>query len=152
VIERLLRLAGEHGAFIREASGYLVVSVAALALDLAAYWLLLASFASATVPAAIGYSTGLVLHYALASRLVFSSNRDGSGFAAEAPTFAKYAATGIAGIVMTSAIVGVCSNVLGWSALAAKLLATLCAFVAVFLARKFIVFGGVGRVSSASAA
>ena len=152
MIQRLQRLAGEHGVFIKEASGYLVVSVAALALDLAVYWLLLGAFASATLPAAIGYSTGLVLHYWLASRLVFASRRDG-GLAAEAPTFARYAATGIAGIFMTSAIVGVCSDVLGWSAMTAKLLATGCAFVAVFLARKFIVFGGgVGRVSSASAA
>ena len=142
MIERLLRLSSAHGVFIKEASGYLVVSVAALALDLAVYWLLLGSFASATLPAAIGYSSGLVLHYALASQLVFASHANSRSLKAQAPTFAKYAATGIAGVLMTSAIVGICSDVLGWSALTAKLLATICSFVAVFLARKFLVFGG----------
>ena len=146
----LLRLSDEHGAFIKEASGYLLVSVAALALDLTVYWLLLGSVASATLPAAIGYSSGLFLHYALASRLVFANRHDGARLAAEAPTFAKYAATGIAGILMTSAIVGICSDMLGWSALTAKLLATICSFVAVFLARKFLVFGG--AMNSAAAA
>lgn len=141
MIERLSQLAGKHGAFLCQASGYLAVSVVALGVDLAVYWLLLGSFDSAIAPAAIGYSFGLVVHYALASRLVFTSGASGRGLAAEAPTFAKYAATGIAGVVMTTGIVGLCADVLGWSPLAAKVLATLVAFVAVFLARRFVVFG-----------
>lgn len=142
MIGRILDLANERRAAIRESSGYLLVSVAALTLDLAVYSLLLASFASPTLPAAIGYSIGLVLHYLLASRFVFAAaRRDGRGLTSEAPTFAKYAATGIAGIAMTSAIVAICADLLGWNALAAKLIATVFAFVAVFLARKFIVFG-----------
>ena len=97
MIERLSQLAGKHGAFLCQASGYLAVSVVALGVDLAFYWLLLGSFDSAIAPAAIGYTFGLVVHYALASRLVFSRAASGRGLAAEAPTFAKYAATGIAG-------------------------------------------------------
>ncbi len=140
MIERLAELVRRHAGFIAEATGYLAVSVAALAIDFTVYWLLLGLFTKAFVPAAVGYAIGLVVHYLLASRLVFAARMNGRGIAAETPTFAKYLASGIAGLAMTAAIVWLASDVLGWNALVAKVIAIGFAFVAVFLMRRYLVF------------
>jgi putative flippase GtrA len=139
VIERLAQLAARHRGFLLEVGGYLAVSGIALGVDFALYWLLLGLFAKAFMPAAIGYSVGLVVHYLLASRLVFGARHVKRGLA-ETPTFAKYCATGVAGLAMTAAIVGLGTDVLGWSAIGAKVAATGFAFVAVFLMRRYVVF------------
>ncbi|CAN0441263.1 unnamed protein product, partial [Phaeothamnion confervicola] len=73
--------------------------------------------------------------------LVFARPGGRRGIAHEAPVFAKYLATGLAGLVLTAAIVGICADVLGWSALLAKAIAMVFAFAVVFLARKYLVFG-----------
>lgn len=141
MIERVAELLRGNAAFIAEALRYLGVSVVALGADFAIYWLLLGVMSKALVPAAIGYASGLVVHYFLASRLVFAARLHERGIAAETPTFAKYAATGVAGLLLTAVIVGLCTDILGWSALLAKVIATGCAFVAVFFARRYLVFG-----------
>ena len=141
MIERIASiLARKRATFPVEAAGYLAVSAVALALDLGVYWLLLGLSLMPALAAVIGYSLGLVVHYLLASRLVFASRLLKRGLSAEAPTFAKYAATGIAGIALTAAIVAIGTDMLSWSAIGAKLVATACAFVAVFLMRRCLVF------------
>lgn len=140
MIESLAEHVRRHAGLIAEAAGYLAVSVIALCIDFGVYWLLLGVFSKAFVPAALGYACGLVVHYLLASRLVFKARMQGHGIVAETPTFAKYAGTGLAGLAMTAAIVGFATDILGWSAFTAKALATGCAFVAVYLMRRYAVF------------
>jgi putative flippase GtrA len=140
VIERLAEQVRRHAGLIAEASGYLAVSVVALCIDFGIYWLLLGLFAKAFVPAALAYACGLVVHYLLASRLVFKARLKGRGITAETPTFAKYTGTGLAGLAMTAAIVGFATEILGWSAFTAKVLATGFAFVAVYLMQRYAVF------------
>lgn len=140
MIESLAEQVRRHAALIAEASGYLAVSVIALGVDFTVYWLLLGVFAKAFIPAAFGYACGLIVHYLLASRLVFKARLQGRGISAETPTFAKYAATGVAGLAMTAAIVAFATDILGWSAFTAKVLATAFAFVAVYLMRRYAVF------------
>ena len=67
VIENLAEMVRRHAGLIAEASGYLAVSVVALGVDFAVYWLLLGLFAKAFVPAIVGYAIGLVV--ALPARL-----------------------------------------------------------------------------------
>ena len=140
MIESLAEQVRRHAGLIAEASGYLAVSIVALGVDIGVYWLLLGLFTKAFVPAAIGYAVGLVVHYLLASRLVFKGRLQGRGITAETPTFTKYAGTGIAGLAITAAIVAFSTDILGWSAFTAKVLATGFAFVAVYLMRRYAVF------------
>ncbi len=150
MIESLAEQVRRHAGLIAEASGYLAVSVVALGVDFAVYWLLLGFFPKAFVPAALGYACGLVVHYLLASRLVFKARLQGRGIAAETPTFAKYAGTGLAGLAITAAIVAFSTDILGWSAFTAKALATGFAFVAVYLMRRYAVFAAPAGTAVAS--
>jgi putative flippase GtrA len=149
VIEQIADRVRRHAELIAEVGGYLAVSVVALGVDFAIYWLLLELFAKAFVPAAVGYAVGLVVHYLLASRLVFAARLKGRGIAEETPTFAKYAVTGIAGLAMTAAIVGIATDILGWNAFWSKVLATGFAFVAVYLMRRYAVFAAPVRTAAA---
>lgn len=149
MIERVRALVAAHGALLRELIGYVAVSALALGVDFLVYWMLLDIADIAAIPAAIGYMCGLVVHYLLASRLVFVGRLTRHGVAAEAPTFAKYLASGVLGLVLTAGIVGVCAELLDWNPITAKVLATAVAFVAVYLARRYVVFGSPAVPASA---
>lgn len=131
--------AGRSGE-IRQFAGYVAVSGCALCVDVISYWSLLAVTRLAFVAAVGGYLCGVCLHYLLSSRLVFRERFDRRGLADEAPVVAKFFVAGASGLVVTAGIVGLLADVGGFHPLVAKLVASGCSFVAVFISLRIFVF------------
>ena len=130
----------------REVVRYAAVSTVALGCDVAVL-ATLASSGVAHVPASmIGYAAGLGVHYALATRFVFRHRAYSSRVKVE---FAVYAAIGLAGLVLTAAVVRA-GDALGASLAVSKTVAVIVSFVAQYLLRRFILFRARhGRASDA---
>jgi putative flippase GtrA len=125
--------------------GYVAVSASALCVDFLVYWAMLTIAKFAFVAAIAGYCCGVLFHYALSSRIVFSDRFYKRGFADEAPALAKFFAAGASGLVVTAVIVGVLSDVAGFNPLVAKIVASGCSFVSVFLSLRVYVFNEADR-------
>lgn len=124
VIEQLVRYTG--------------VSALALALDFAVFMLLTRfDVMSAALAGATGYGTGLVLHYALSVRLVFDAS---ASLKTRRRLFTEFAASGIFGVFTTWSVIHLAVGMLGIGSLAAKGLAVLFSFAAVFMIRRSIIF------------
>jgi putative flippase GtrA len=108
--------------------------------DVSIYWLLLKIAQYAFVAAAGGYVCGVLAHYMMSSRLVFRHRFDKRGVVEEAPTVAKFFAAGFSGLVVTSIVVGVLADVMGFHPMFAKVVAAGCSFIVVFLSLKIFVF------------
>jgi putative flippase GtrA len=122
--------------FAREFTRYGVASAAALACDVGVYALALGVMTPA-VAGATGYASGLLIHYGLSSRWVFP---DRAGNRRALPTFVRFAATGMLGLLITTATIGVLTASGLTRAFAAKGVAAGLAYAAVFLARRIYVF------------
>jgi len=137
--------AGAHiGWLARAASGigaescrYFVTSLLALACDLLVYTALLRIGLIAAAAGAIGYLAGLCLHYRLSASWVFPDPAEGRP---ALPTFAKFAATGLLGVVTTAAIIGFLTGTGVAGAFYAKAVAVGSTYVVVFLLRRTVVF------------
>ncbi len=126
--ERLLQEA-------RLGARYFSASLAATLLDVALFQLWVGQGAAAGVAAAIGYASGLLLHYLL-SRWAFASARRGT---AQLRELAGFVSTGVFGLVLTSA--GVQALVaLGLPPLFAKLVIIPVNFCTLYLLRRRLVF------------
>ncbi len=121
-------------------AGYVTVSGCALCVDFSIYWAFLNVAHFAFVAAAAGYVCGVVVHYLLSSRIVFAKRFNERGLVAEAPTVAKFFAAGATGLVVTAVVVGVLADMMGVHPLIAKIAASGCSFVVVFLSLRFFVF------------
>jgi len=120
----------------REVVRYAIVSVIALGCDVALL-ALLASSGVAHVPASmIGYTAGLCVHYALATRFVFRHRLYSSRAKVE---FAIYAAIGLVGLVLTAAVVRA-GDALAAPLAVSKAVAVIVSFVAQYVLRRFILF------------
>jgi putative flippase GtrA len=120
--------------------GYTAVSGAALCVDFLAYWSFLTVAKFAFVAAIGGYVCGVLLHYALSSRVVFANHFRSRGLMQEAPTIARFFVAGATGLVVTAIIVGLLADVGGMNPLAAKIVASACSFVTVFFTLRVFVF------------
>jgi putative flippase GtrA len=118
-------------------SRYAGASVLALGLDFAAYLALLASGFPAPLAGAIGYTMGMTLHYSLSSRFVFDRAATAK---AEARLFGEFALSGAAGLAVTALVISGATEVLGASAIEAKVLAAASSFLVVFSLRRTVVF------------
>ncbi|HXN42835.1 MAG TPA: GtrA family protein, partial [Xanthobacteraceae bacterium] len=116
---------------------YLLTSAVALACDLTVYTGLLHVRLMPAVAGSVGYMAGLLVHYCLSARWVFP---DSSGRRRTAATFAKFAATGLAGVVMTTAIIGLITETGVAGAFVAKGVAMGSVYIVVFLLRRTLVF------------
>jgi putative flippase GtrA len=125
-----------------ESLRYLVVSAVALGCDLAVYASLIGGGTRATAAGAAGYMFGLLVHYALSARWVFP---DAAGTRRTAPTFVKFAATGLIGLATTAAIIDVLTRNHLAGAFSAKAAAVVTAYVIVFLLRRTFVFAARAR-------
>ncbi len=134
------RLIAERRDDVAQFAGYVGVSVAALAVDFAVYAGLLTVARFAFIAALGGYAAGVLLHYLLSSRIVFSKHFHRRGIVAEASTIAKFFAAGASGLLVTVAVVGVLADVVGVHPLIAKLVASGCSFAIVFLNLRLFVF------------
>jgi putative flippase GtrA len=137
--ERIERLARAAGAIGIESARYFAASLAALACDLLVYTLLLRADVLAAAAGAAGYLAGLLVHYRLSACWVFP---DPHGRRRAVPTFAKFAATGLLGVGLTTAVIGALTGAGIAGPFAAKAAAVATSYVAVFLLRRSLVFAG----------
>ncbi len=128
--------------FILHFSGYLLVSAIALSVDFGLFLALTGLMVTEAVSTGIfSYSAGLILHFLLSKRFVFSDRHNKH----VARLFAEYALSGVAGIALTAATMKLAIEGLSVSPVAAKLIAVGVSFVVVYLLRKTIVFAEYAR-------
>lgn len=118
---------------------YLLVSVAALAVDYSLYLLLLRIFdgISPAIAAAPAYVAGAVVHYFMSRRFVFPAgwlNRHQLG------EFALFILSGLFGAALTSGVVWLVLQIPGAGIHLPKLAAIVVSFAATYAVRKYLVF------------
>lgn len=121
---------------------YLLASVGALAVDVGCFLLLLAGGMMAAPASAIGYSAGILAHWLLSSRTVFTDTvaERGRGRTRQKALFVISA---LAGLAVTTAIVGT-ADYLAFDPRPAKLVAIAASFTLTWLLRSRVVFRPVG--------
>ena len=117
---------------------YILASVGALAADMGSFLGLLKLDVPAVLASALGYSLGIIAHWLLSSRHVFSDQLASGGFD-RARQKAMFVASALIGLALTTAIVGTAS-VNGIEPRLAKLCAIMISFTATWLLRKKVVF------------
>lgn len=124
---------------MRELAFYTAASFVALLVDYGTYWLLAALWGMELGTAAVlGYVTGLAVSYLLLTQLVFLRRRHAGRPAHEMLLFC---ASGLLGVTLTYVTVSMLSTLAGANLHIAKLAAVAVSFVAVYLFRKYVVFG-----------
>jgi len=132
----------------RQGARYLGVSAVALGLDLSVYALALKASLAAAAAGALGYSGGLVVHYVLSAFWVFP---DPVGRRHSKATLAKFVATGLLGLALTSGLIGTLTGAGLCGAYAAKIVAIAVSTVTVFAVRRAYVFAAPREAKSAGA-
>ncbi len=117
---------------------YIAVSAAALAVDMAAFLLLIGVDALPALASGLSYLIGMVAHWFLSSRLVFGSFLAQSG-APRGRQQGLFFASALAGLSITMAIVGT-GDWIGIDPRIAKIVAVAISFNATYLIRRKIVF------------
>ncbi len=117
---------------------YLLASVGALAVDVGSFLMLLSLSLLPVAASAISYSLGIVAHWLLSSRTVFSDTvaQRGTGRTKQKALFVISA---LAGLALTTAIVGV-ADLSGLDPRLAKLGAIGASFLLTWLLRSRVVF------------
>lgn len=118
---------------------YVAASAIALASDLALFMLLLNAGAHPVPASAIGYSAGLIIHWAISSRYVFGRGVPCPFVSRRRRQKLLFVASAMVGLAITSAIVGLGSH-LGLDARLAKLCAIAVSFQTTYLLRRAVVF------------
>ncbi|MCE4555521.1 GtrA family protein [Roseateles cellulosilyticus] len=121
---------------LREFLLYLAASAAALALDTAVFSLGMRLGVNLAVSACLGFSLGLMLIYTVSTRLVFSQHR----MADRRGEFALFALIGVAGLLLTEALLWLLVRQLGVAPVAAKLTSACGVFLFNFVLRKTLLF------------
>jgi putative flippase GtrA len=118
---------------------YVLASVCALAVDVGSFLALMAAGLSATLASAIGYSLGIVSHWLLSSRTVFTGRVADRGSADRTKQKALFVASALAGLALTTAIVGG-AELSAIDPRAAKLVAIGASFLLTWVLRSRVVF------------
>lgn len=117
---------------------YVGASVAALAVDMGLFLLLLRTGMAAAAASAAGYMAGIVIHWLVSSRLVFAAHA-AQDVAARNRQKALFVASALVGLAITVAIVGI-GDLLGFDPRLAKIAAIAVSFQTTYLMRKAFVF------------
>jgi putative flippase GtrA len=117
---------------------YMFASVGALAVDMGSFLALLELGVVPVIASATGYSLGIVAHWLLSSRAVFSDSVAEKGVARTRQK-ALFVGSAVAGLVLTTLIVGT-GTALGIDSRASKVIAIGVSFTATWFLRKRIVF------------
>ncbi|WP_066559657.1 GtrA family protein [Croceicoccus bisphenolivorans] len=125
-------------ATMRRFVAYGFASVAALGVDLASFYALMAAGVAAPAAAAGGYTIGIIAHWFASSRFVFSGRVAEAG-RQRTEQKGLFVASALVGLVMTWGIVGA-GTAFGIDPGLAKLAAIGASFVATFLIRHHFVF------------
>jgi len=121
---------------VRELSGYLACSVLALLLDTAVYAGALALGLSLALAAALGFVAGVSCAYACSVKFVFRVRR----LQDRSTEFAAFVAVGLAGLVLTEALLWLFVRQLQLTPMTAKLLTAGLVFFFNFGVRKALLF------------
>jgi len=117
---------------------YIAASAMALGVDMGTFLALLAAGALPTVAAAMGYSFGIITHWLLSSRAVFTD-----GVADRGPERTRqkalFVVSALLGLALTTGIVGL-GGLAGLDPRLAKLAAIAASFTVTWLMREKIVF------------
>ncbi len=117
---------------------YLLASMGALAVDMGSFLALLALGMAPVFASAAGYSLGIVAHWLLSSRAVFTESvAEKRG--ARTRQKALFVVSALIGLALTTLIVG-SGTALGLDSRLSKVLAIAVSFTATWLLRKRIVF------------
>lgn len=117
---------------------YGLASVAALAVDMGSFLALLTLGIMPAAASALGYGLGIVAHWILSSRKVFSDSVAESGMARTRQKM-LFVVSALIGLALTTAIVGVGTALDGDPRLA-KLVAIVASFTVTWMLRKHLVF------------
>ena len=117
---------------------YLIASVVALAVDVGCFMLLLAGSVQPALASAIGYSVGILAHWILSSRTVFTDGVAMRGVQ-RMQQKALFVISAMAGLMVTIAIVGA-ADMAALDPRIAKLVAIAASFTLTWLLRSRIVF------------
>lgn len=117
---------------------YLFASIGALAVDMGSFLALLALGTAPVIASAAGYSLGIVAHWLLSSRAVFTDSV-ATNRGARNRQKALFVGSALVGLAMTTLIVGVGTG-LGLDSRLSKIVAIGASFTATWLLRKRIVF------------
>ncbi|MEK6541356.1 MAG: GtrA family protein [Pseudomonadota bacterium] len=120
---------------------YVFASVMALATDAGLFLILLGTGMSAWSASAIGYSSGILVHWLVSSRIVFADGAATRGSDERTKQKALFALSALIGLAITTAIVGG-GETAGLDARIAKLVAIAVSFQATYLLRARVVFRG----------
>lgn len=132
-------IARTAGALLsRTYNRYLLASVVSLGLDTGLFLMLLALGTASVAASAAGYMFGLAAHWIISTRLVFDGAMVSAGRARTGQK-ALFIGTGLIGLVITMAVVGV-GQWLGENPLLAKIVAIVVSFQATYLARRVLIF------------
>lgn len=119
-------------------SRYLAASVVALGFDMGSFLVLLALGLLAAPAAALSYSLGIVVHWFISSRAVFTSGVAERG-PARTRQKALFVASALVGLALTAGIVGL-GSAAGIDPRLAKIAAVGVSFVTTWLLRARVVF------------
>ena len=117
---------------------YGLASVAALAIDMAVFLALLSVALAPALASAIGYSVGILTHWVLSSRAVFTDTVAQRG-PQRTRQKALFVGSALIGLALTTLIVGG-ADMAGLDPRLAKLLAIAVSFTATWLLRSKVVF------------
>ena len=128
-------------AFFRQLTfiRYGVVSVGAVAVDMAIFLALLQSGMLSAVAAAIGYAAGIFAHWMLSSRKVFQDRVSQRGTRERTQQKAMFVVSALLGLVLTMAVVGI-GEFFGIDPRIAKGFAIILSFTLTYLLRNVVVF------------
>ena len=121
---------------------YVLASVVALATDAGLFLILLGTGMSAWSASAVGYSSGILVHWLVSSRIVFADGAATRGSDERTKQKALFVGAALIGLAITTAIVGG-GEAAGLDARLAKLVAIAVSFQATYLLRARIVFRGI---------
>ena len=117
---------------------YLLASVGALAADIGSFLALLAMGTAPVIASASGYSLGIVAHWLLSSRTVFTDTVAAER-GARTRQKALFVGSALVGLALTTLIVGA-GTAIGLDSRVSKLIAVGASFTTTWLLRKRVVF------------
>ncbi len=118
---------------------YLGASVAALITDAGLFLLLLGVGMTALSASAMGYVTGIFVHWLVSSRLVFADGAAMRGTGQRNRQKALFVGSALIGLAITTAIVG-SGEAMGFDPRLAKLIAIIVSFQTTYMLRRHVVF------------
>lgn len=118
---------------------YFVVSLGALVVDVIVFLALLNTGVTSVAASAIGYSTGILAHWMLSSRKVFSDRVSERGTMARTQQKAMFVMSALLGLLVTMAVVGG-GNAMDIDPRLSKLIAIAISFQLTYFLRNLLVF------------